>query len=177
MKKSNTLVLVAYGLIGLAAFSCIFFIFAAAYSSIETITVKSLESRSIEYEDKAEDFSTLESLYNEWKNMDQIYSQFKNDYLIKFDDYPNFRNEMQSIFSQNGLQVLKMNHRYKNLFEDIRQVSIDLQVVGNYRDIKRFIFEIENKGQMVFFDNISLSKYEVGDRAMGKISMEVYFVR
>lgn len=176
MKKDNITPYAVYGLAGLFALSCIFFIFTIAYSSIESITVKSLQSRADEYQARAKEFSELEATYKEWKNMDQIYGRFKKDYLIRFDDYPDFRNEMQKIFNQNGLQVMKMNHKYKNLFQDVRRVAIDLQVAGTYRNIKRFIFELENKSEMILFENISLSKYESSNRAQGKINMEVYFV-
>lgn len=177
MKKINPVLAVVYGLIGLFLASGLFFIFSLVYSSLETMSIKGLDARAREFKGQEEEFLKLEATYKEWHDMERIFSLFKKDYLIRFDDYPAFRNELQGIFGRNSLQLIKSTHKYRNMFSDIRRVSIDLQVKGTYTDLKKFISEIESKTEMIIFDNLNLTRQESGDRVLAKITMEVYFVK
>jgi len=177
MKKINPIYAIVYGLIGLFLVSTLFLLFSLAYSSLETMSIKGLDAKAREFKAQEKEFLKLEATFNEWHDMEQIFSKFKKDYLIRFDDYPAFRNELQGIFGRNFLQEIKSSHKYRNMFSDIRRVSIDLQIKGAYTDLKKFISEIESKAEMIVFDSLNLVRQESGDRVLAKIIMEVYFVK
>lgn len=173
MKKNS--VIVFYGLVGLFLVSLAFFVLSFLYSSFENISVMGFKSRLDEYNRKEKEFVKLEATYTEWKNMDKVYAQFKDDYLVKFNDYPNFRNELQSVLMGNAIRLVDMKQKYRNMMTDLRRVTIDLQLVGSYTNLKKFIFEMENKNSMVIFKELQLSKRDAVN-IYAKISMEVYFV-
>lgn len=174
--KINRNSIIIYGLIGLFIIAFGFFIFSFTYSSIENISVMSFKPRLDEYNKKEKEFLVLEESYKDWKNVGLTYKQFKEKYMIKFDDYPGFRDELQAMLSRNSLMTQDLKHKYKNIMDDIRRVSIDIKLVGSYMNLKRFIFEIENRPGMILFKDIQFSKKDVSN-VSAKISLDVYFVR
>jgi Tfp pilus assembly protein PilO len=174
MKKNNLIIF--YSMVGLFILSLGFFIVSFAYSSIENISVMGFKSRLEEYNKQEEKFLKLEATYKEWQNMDKMFAQFKEKYLIKFNDYPKFRNELQTVISGNGLQNSDMNHKYRNIMRNLRKVSLELKLTGSYVNLKKFIFEIENKDKMVLLKDLQFFKKDAVN-VSAKISMEVYFVR
>ncbi|MCK4762345.1 MAG: hypothetical protein KAW12_09125 [Candidatus Aminicenantes bacterium] len=172
MKKNSKIFV--YSLLGLLLASFVFFVFTVAYSFHESISVLGFKLDA--YNRTETKFLELEATHIEWQNIDKTYDQFKNDYLIRFDDYPAFRSEMQAVLSRNALQLEKINHRYRNIMKDIRKVVIDSRIVGAYRNVKKFIFEMENKTEMVLFKKIEMSKLDAANVKV-TFSMEVYFVR
>jgi Tfp pilus assembly protein PilO len=136
----------------------------------------SFQSRIDEYDKKEKKFIELEDNYKEWGKIEKTYAQFKESYLIKFYDYPDFRNELRSILSQNGLQLENMRHKYLNMMDDIRKVSLDLRLMGSYLNLKKFVYEMENKNKMILFKKFQINKRDALN-VEAQISMEVYFVR
>ena len=136
----------------------------------------SFQSRIDEYDKKEKKFIELEENYKAWKNIDKTYAQFKENYLLKFYDYPVFRNELRSTLAQNGLQLEDMKHKYKNMMDDIRKVSLNLRLMGSYMNLKKFVHEIENRNKMILFKQFQLNKRDAL-YVEAIISMEVYFVR
>jgi Tfp pilus assembly protein PilO len=94
---------------------------------------------------------------------------------MQYDKFSEFRSELESIFRQNALKSLRKNYKIKNLFDGIVRISLDFKVSGSYREIKRFIFNIEKNNKMVFFKELALSKTKSG--ILGNFSLEAYFVR
>ncbi len=174
MEKKSKIII--YSLVGLLLLGCAFFIFSFAYSSLESISVMGFQSRIDEFNEREKKFLELEGRYKEWQDIEKTYSQFKLDYLIPFNDYPAFRSELETLLMSNHLQVNKVSHKYRNLMDGMRRVNIDLLVVGAYGNIKKFIYEMENKEKMITFREIGMNK-KSDNRIMGRIAMEVYFVK
>lgn len=174
MKKNSIIIL--YSLVGLFLFSLGFFIISFVYSSIENISVMGFTSRIDEYNRREKEFLKLEENYNDWQNIDKLFAQFKKEYIIKFDNYPDFRDELQSVLSRNGLQLSDTRHKYKNIMEDLRVIFLDFKLTGSYMNIKKFILEMESKNKMVVFKDLYLTKKD-SINVSARISMEVYFVR
>ncbi len=172
MKKINIII---YAIGAFFALSVLFLVFSFGYSSIEMLSVGGLGNQAKELEKKETQFLELEMSGKEWKNIDQIYSQFKDGHLIKFSEFPEFRNQLETMLRQNSLESLRKSYNIKNLFEGIVQVTIDFNVRGSYANIKRFIHLVEQDPKMVFFKNLNLNKAKTD--IMGKLSMEAYFVK
>ena len=60
------------------------------------------------------------------------------------------------------------------LKNEIEKAVIYFDLEGFYKDIKKFIFEIEKMDKIIIFKNIKLNKTK--SHIAGKITLEVYFV-
>lgn len=153
----------------------LFLLFSWGYSSLEKISSQNLQSEFQELKSKEKDFNKLEGSLNEWEKIDKYYSAFRQEYLMKFDEFPVFRNDLEKIFSRNNLDSSRLNFKIQNLRDKIVRVSIVFGLKGTYKNIKKFIFDIENDPRLVFLGDAKLSKST--GAVSGKFSMEVYFVR
>jgi len=172
MKKINIII---YTVSAFFVLSVLFLLISFGYSSLEKLSVGTLDDQAKELEKKEAQFNELEMSGKEWKNIDQIYAQFKEGHLLKFSEFPEFRNQLETMLQQNSLESLRKGYNIKNLFEGIVQVTIDFSVQGSYANIKRFIHLIERDPKMVFFRSLNLNKGKTD--IMGKLSMEAYFVK
>lgn len=155
--------------------SFLFLLFSWGYSSVEGISSQNLHSEFQELKSKEKDFYKLEGLLKEWEEIGKFYSRFKQDFLMKFDEFPNFRNDLEKIFKENNLDSSQLNFKIQNLRDNILRVSIVFGLSGTYKNIKKFFFDIENNPHLIFLNDAKLSKSK--SEITGKFSMEVYFVR
>lgn len=155
--------------------SFLFLITSFAYSSIKSISAQGIKAEILNFKKKENDFRNLEKSFQEWKEIETTYNRFKDEYLIKFEDFSQFRNELQSMLRKNELKPVKMDYQISNFFKDIVKVGINFTVRGNYKNIKRFSFELENKIEMIVLQSINLVRTKTN--IVGQFKMEVYFVR
>ena len=92
-----------------------------------------------------------------------------------FKEFSKFKNELKILFRDNDLNSFRFEYKIKSLFKGKVRVSIDFDLIGSYENLKKFIFEIAKKEEMVFFKNVQLKK--IKSNIMGNFSMEGYFVR
>jgi Tfp pilus assembly protein PilO len=174
--------IIIYAVCGLFVLSLLFLFFATAYASIDNVSAANLEHRLVEYEKKAQEASKLEASRNQWRNVHKVFEKFKDDHLLKMDEYSQFRSKLRVIFMKNRLQVLakkKVNHQYRGIFKDFLKVSITFTLSGTYPDFKRFIHEMNSqdyKKNMVLFRKIQLHKTDQGS-IRGEFWMEVYLAK
>ena len=172
MKKINNL---TYILAGIFCISLLFFLFSLTYYSIEKISIKKFKSRSEDIKNREAKFLELRKSFKEWEKIDDAYSKFEKKYLIKFSKFSDFKNELKAFFRDNNLNSFRFEYKIKSLFKGKVVVSIGFDLIGSYENLKKFIFEIAKKEEMVFFKNIQLKK--IKSNIMGNFSMEGYFVR
>jgi Tfp pilus assembly protein PilO len=172
MKKINYFI---YALIGVFFLAVLFLLFSWGYSSIEEMSSQSLQAEFQELKRKEKDFFKLEKSVKEWEKIDQFYALFKKEHLMKFDQFPDFRNKLEKIVKKNFLDSSRLNFKINYLKDNIVRVSISFGLKGTYKNIKKFIFDIEHVPQLIFLNETKLSK--VKGLVSGKFSMEVYFVR
>jgi Tfp pilus assembly protein PilO len=155
--------------------STLFLLFSFGYTSLEKISIQNLDDRLQELRTQEAEFSKLDKKVLEWQNIEKTYGQFKADYLTQYAAFSDFRNQLESIFQGNMLNSFKTTYRIKNLADGIVRVSLNFNLSGTYRDIKKFIFNIEKDGRMVYLNKLNLTKTR--NAALGKFAMEAYFVR
>lgn len=172
MRKNEILV---YIFLALFLLSTLFLVISLGYTSLEKISAQSLDDRMQELQNKEVEFSKLEQKGEEWQNIDQTYEQFKTDFLLQYEKFSDFRNQLESIFQTNMLTSERKNYRINNLPGGIVRVTLDFNLTGSYRDIKKFLYTIEEDQRMVFLKNVSLTKTKNG--VIGNFAMEAYFVR
>ncbi len=170
----KTIHLIIYVLCGILALSVIFLLFSYAYTSYESFSAQSTQSR---LEEVLSDEKILAGEFAEWNDMNNIYTKFKSDYLVDAADYRKFKQELPMTLRKNGLQVTaepKFTPEKRAKFTDVSKISVNIQVTGAYDGMKRFIHEIANKKRMILFKNVKLEK-QAGSSLSGSFSMEVYF--
>ena len=172
MKKINYFI---YSLIGVFFLAVLFLLFSWGYSSIEEMSSQSWQSEFQKLKGKEKDFFKLEKSIQEWEKIDQFYALFKKEHLMKFDEFPVFRNKLENIIKKNFLDSSRLNFKIQYLRDNIVKVSISFGLKGAYKNIKKFIFNIEQVPQLIFLNETKLSKLK--GQVSGKFSMEVYFVR
>jgi Tfp pilus assembly protein PilO len=172
MKKINIIIYVVGSFFVL---SLLFLAFSLTYSSIEKLSVQNLGSQAEDLKVKEKEFAELELSGKEWKNIGKIYAAFKDNHLMKFDEFPEFREKLEKMLQQNALESMRKGYKVDNLFEGIVHVTIDFNVRGSYANIKRFVYLVETDPKMVFFRHLRLNKAK--NDIMGKLSMEAYFVK
>lgn len=166
--------IIIYALSVLLMLSAAFFLFSFAYTSIETISAKNIQAELIKKQDEAKELS-LE--HGEWMNVEEEYKGFKDNYLMKSERYTGFKQELQTTFRKYGLRSGPLKYKINNFFFDVTQITISGRLTGTYDNIKRFVFEIESKKEMVLFKKIRLSKKKIDLPIEGEFAMEVYFVK
>ena len=172
MKKINNL---TYILVGIFCISLLFSLFSLTYYSIEKLSIKKFKSRSEDIKNREAKFLKLKKSFKEWGKIEYTYSKFEKKYLMNFKEFSKFKNELKIFFRDNDLNSFRFEYKIKSLFKGKVRVSIDFDLIGSYENLKKFIFEIAKKEEMVFFKNVQLKK--IKSNIMGNFSMEGYFVR
>lgn len=175
----KTINIIIYGLAGLLVLSVVFFLFSFGYTSLESMTAQSTQSRLEELQDKAKG---LEETSKEWTEIDLTYSSFKQDHLLDSEIYNRFKQDLQMLARKNRLGIPRLGYKFKSVFADVVKIIINIEAAGAYENIKRFIYDVENfkvqdKVRMVLFRKIHLNKMKNSNVVEGELSMEVYFVK
>ncbi len=172
MKKINYF---TYVLVGLFCVSLLFFLFSLTYYSIENISIKRFKSELNDLKNREAKFLKLEKSLKEWEKIGGTYSKFEKKYLIEFSKFSDVKNELKIFFRNNDLNSFRFEYKIKSLFKGKVEISMSFDLIGSYKNLKKFIFEIAKREEMVFFKNIQLNKTK--SNIKGKFSMEGYFVR
>ncbi|MDQ1353479.1 MAG: Type 4a pilus biosis protein PilO [Acidobacteriota bacterium] len=175
----TTIKKIMYGLAGLLAFSVVFFLFSFGYTSLESITAQSAQSRLEETRGKAKQ---LEVTSKEWLDIETSYSGFKDLYLMKSDVYSRFKQDLEMLARKNAVNNSRFTYQYKSIFTDVVKITVNTQMSGAYENIKRFIFDLENfkdqeKTKIVLIKKVKLEKMKNGNMVEGELTMEAYFVK
>lgn len=175
----TTIKKIIYGLSGLLVFSVVFFLFSFGYTSLESITAQSAQSRLEETRGKAKQ---LEGTSKEWLDIETTYTGFKDLYLMRSDIYNRFKQDLEMLVRKNGVNNSRFTYQYKSIFPDVVKIIVTTQMSGAYENIKRFIYDLENfkdqeKTKMVLIKKIKLEKMQNSNMVEGELTMEAYFVK
>jgi len=166
--------IIIHALGGVLILSVVFFLFSFAYTSLETISAQNIQSRLTDVQNKAKE---KKKDYEEWMNFEKNYKKFKDNYLMKSEQFDQFKHELQTILRKNGVEFAPLKYSIETIFSDVVKISVRFELSGAYENIKRFIHEMENKKEMILFKKIELNKKRTGQTVEGEFVMEVYFVR
>jgi Tfp pilus assembly protein PilO len=172
MKKIRFLI---YGVVGVFSLGFIFLVSVFFQSSIEKISGQNIKTEIQKLKDKEIEFVELKKSYRDWQRVDKIYNRFKRKCLYSFNGFSDFKNDFESLLSRHFFEQSPFSYNIKNVDRNIVMVSIDFKGSGDYRNIKRFLYEIEKRERMVFLKNLELVREK--NRVEVKFNLEVYFVR
>ncbi len=175
----KTIKIIIYVLGGLLVLSVGFFLVSYAVTSLETMSAQTAQSRLQELRRTEK---TLGGTSKEWTEIDNTYSAFKEDYLMKSVTLDRFKQDLQMLSRKNRLGNARFNYKFKFIFSDVVQISVNVEMAGSYENIKRFIFDIENfkaadKLKMVLLKKVELNKKITSNIVEAELAMEVYFVK
>jgi hypothetical protein len=172
----NTNKWIIYTISGLFILSGLFCFISLAYTSMENITAKGLQERIDKCKKDLAQLSKEEASLSDWRNISKYFDQFKNDYLMKMEEYSQFRDNLRMTFNKFGLQNKSVSHSYKDVY-DYMKVKVTFSVQGTYPQIKRFIHEILNRKEMILIQRIQLKKDTNKAVISGNFDLEVYLVK
>ncbi|MGD2085293.1 MAG: hypothetical protein PVH61_03830 [Candidatus Aminicenantes bacterium] len=172
----NTNKWIIYTISGLFILSGFFCIISLAYTSMENITAKGLQDRIDRCKKELAQLSKEEASLSDWRNIGKYFDQFRNGYLMKMEDYSQFRDNLRITFNKYGLQNNVVNHSYKQVF-GYRKVTVSFTVEGTYPQLKRFIHDILNRKEIIVIKQIKLSKGKRPTTITGHFNLEVYLVK
>ncbi len=165
--------LFVYSIASLLPLSILFFLFSLIYSSLESLSAQQTLAKLKEAETLT---ATNKTLFEEWQQISKSYKSFQNKYLMPSDQLQAFRQQMQMTARKNGIGTFNMISDPKSVL-DVINFTFKLEMTGNYQSIKRFIFDVENKTEMILVKKIQLQKRKNTPLIDANIEMEVYFVR
>ena len=168
--------LIIYVLGGLLVAGVAFFLFSFAYTSIETMSAQSTQARLEELQERENELGTT---FRAWTEIDLTYTAFKENYLVKVEQFNRLKQDLQTLSRKNGLGNARFNFKYKSTISGIVKLSVGVELVGSYENIKRFLFDIENfkvdnSVKMILFKRIDLNKMKSGTMIEGVVTMEAY---
>ena len=172
----NTNKWIIYTISGLFILSGLFCIISLSYTSMENVTAKGLQDRIDTCKEELAQLSKEEASLSQWRNIAKYFKQFENDYLMKFEDFSQFRDNLRITISKYGLQNKSVSHSYTDVFDYIK-VRVTFSVEGTYPQIKRFIHDILSRKELIIIKQIKLTKDKNTTRVSGSFELEVYLVK
>jgi len=173
MKKIET---VSSSIIALFFVSLSFLIFSFVYSSVKKKSLRDITEEKVSFEKSKADFSNLIHKMQDWENVEKEYNSFKNKMVLRFEDFSSFRENLILLINMNSLTKNKFRIEYqKVLHNEYLKVKMDILLDGSYRNLKKFIYDINRIEKIVCFRSITLSG--TGSNIKGNFKMEVYLVR
>jgi hypothetical protein len=161
--------MVLLALLALSAAACLL---SFAYGSIQDLTRRGrLEQRAADRRHEQE-LAALVAEHADWKKLPADLRQFRRQHIISMDDFARFRRDLNLCLDDNGFPAPSILFEFGQRRSRLQKVSFQFSLKGSYRNLKKFIFDMEGKPRMQFFDTIKLDSS--GDAVSGHFFMEAY---
>ncbi|MBN2346019.1 MAG: hypothetical protein JXO51_06480 [Candidatus Aminicenantes bacterium] len=159
-------------LLGLLAAGAVAYLLTLAGGVLQDLSRRGRQRRQAAVRLQEEELRTLAAEHSAWKNLPRELEAFHREHIITMDDFARLRRELNACLEGNGLRASNISFQFGAGREHIRKVSIGLSLDGPYRNVKKFIFEMESKPKMQFFRRVELSGGAASIK--GKFTMEAY---
>jgi Tfp pilus assembly protein PilO len=172
MKKINITI---YSLLGIFLVALLFFLFSLSYFSIKTISQTTLQTRFNELNTRKDELLGLKKSHEEWQHIEDEYKSFTAQYCINYSNFVNFRKTLDQKILQNGLEASRFQTNRRDIIKGLEKMTYNFSVTGDYKNLKKFLYEVETLDQMIFLTDLELSRTRHGIK--GSLSLEVYFAK
>lgn len=169
MKSYRIAVKVLLALLALSAAACLL---SYAYGSMQDMARQGRLEKSAAGRIQAEEFKQLGAELAGWERLPADLRQFRREHVISMDDFANFRRELNLCLDDNGFPAPNISFQFGSRSGPMLKVTLKFVLKGSYRSLKKFIFDMEGKPKMQFFDKIDLNAS--GDEITGHFLMEAY---
>ncbi|MCK5221697.1 MAG: type 4a pilus biogenesis protein PilO [Candidatus Aminicenantes bacterium] len=158
------------------AISLVLLLVSFVYSSVKTTSLEDLTEEKQLHEISEKKFATLKNNMKDWDNVEKEYLEFKDGMVLKFEDFSNFRKNLELLISRNLITKKNFRIEYKKaLKNEYIKVNISMKLTGNYESFKKLIYEIGKIDKIVYFRSVKMTGS--GSDVRGDFKMEVYLVR
>ncbi|MCU0276222.1 MAG: hypothetical protein MUF02_05105 [Acidobacteria bacterium] len=169
MKNYRTVVIVLLALFGLGAAACLF---SLAYASARSQSRRQLLESRAAYQAQVKDLQALRLEHGEWRRLPDELRRFRREQIFSMEQYAAFRRELNQCLEDNGFPPPTISLQFGAGSGRTRRVSLRFALSGSYGSLKKFIFTMEQKPRMHFFELIELTGS--GDKVQGQFAMEVH---
>jgi Tfp pilus assembly protein PilO len=143
-----------------------------AYMSLRDLSWQSSLDKQAAFKLQEKEFQKLSEEHRAWKKLPDELQQFRREHIINLDDFAVFRRELNSCLAANQLKVTKISSQFSRSQGKTRKVTIGFALEGAYRDLKKFIFDMEKMPKMHFFERVELNGS--AEMVKGNFKMEAY---
>jgi len=169
MKKSKLLVTVLLALLALSAAACLF---SFAYVSWQDLSRQKRLDAWRELDRRENAAQALEREYRDWQELPQQLQRFRANNIRSMDEFAGFRRDLDARLAANGLQPPRIDLAFGTMKDNFRKVTLKFSLEGSYRQLKKFIYDMETKAKLHYFSNIQLSAGK--DTVKGAFMLEVF---
>ncbi len=169
MKNYKTAVMVLLALLALSLAACLF---SFAYGALQDRAQQGRLDRRAAARLQEEEFRRLGAEHADWKKLPADLRQFRSRHIISMDDFAAFRRELNLCLDNNGFPAPDISYKYGRSRGRLLKVSFQFTLNGSYRSLKKFIYDMERKPRMQFFETIDLRGGN--DAVSGRFAMEAY---
>jgi len=169
MKKYKVAVATLLVLFAMSVSGCLL---SFTYMSIRDLSRQSRLDRQASFQLQEKEFQKLSAEHKEWKNLPQKLQAFHRDHIISMDRFAVFRRDLNSCLAANRLKAANISSQFSHRQGKIRKVILSFALEGTYRDVKKFIFDMEKKPKMNFFESMQLNGS--AEMVKGNCKMEAY---
>lgn len=169
MKSYRIAVQALLGLLALSALACLF---ALGYGSIQDLGRQERLKKRAADRQLLEEYRQLGAELDRWKNLPADLEAFRRQHIISMDDFARFRRDLNLCLDDNGFPAPNITFEFGRRSNRLLKVSLQFVLKGSYRSLKKFIFDMEGKPRMQFFEKIELRSQ--GEAISGHFLMEAY---
>lgn len=169
MKKYKAAVKVLLALLALSAAACLF---SYAFGSFQDQARQGRLQERAEARLQEEEFRKLGAEHADWRKLPADLAQFRGRYIISMDEFARFRRDLNLCLDDNGFPAPDITFKFGRSLGRLQRVSFQFALNGSYRNLKKFIYDMERKPKMQFFETIQL--IGSGDAVNGRFTMEAY---
>jgi hypothetical protein len=169
MKSYRIAVKVLLALLALSAAACLL---SYAYGSVQDMARQGRLQKRAAGRLQEEEFSRLGAELSGWKKLPADLQQFRRDHVISMDGFANFRRDLNLCLDDNGFPAPNISFQFGSRSGHLLKVSLQFVLKGSYRSLKKFIYDMEGKPKMQFFNKIDFSAN--GQEVTGHFLMEAY---
>jgi len=169
MKKNKLVVLALLVLLFLSAAGCLF---SFVYVSFKDLSRQNRLKIFQDFKRQEKESQVLEKEYRDWQKLPGALQKFRKDNILSMDEFAVFRRDLDSRLAANQLQPPRIDFTFGNSMDNIKKISVKFSLEGSYRNLKKFIFDMELKSKIYFFKSLELSANAA--TVKGAFTLEVY---
>lgn len=169
MKKNKLVMLALLVLLGLSAAGCLF---SFVYVQFKDLSRQNRLQVFMDFERQEKEAQILEKEYQDWQKLPEALQKFRRDNILSMDEFAVFRRFLDSRLAANQLQPARIDFTFGKSLDKIKKVSVNFSLEGSYRDLKKFIFDMESRSKLYFFQSMDMSAN--GASVKGVFVLEVY---
>jgi len=169
MKKYKLAIIALLALFALSAAGCLF---STMYSHFHELALQSRLARQAAFRQQESEFQKVSAEYAEWLKLPEALRAFRKDRIISMDDFKLFRDSLNACLDRNGFRGASISFQFGAIQNRVQRVTIGFTLNGGYRELKKFIFDMEKVPKMHFFNRIVFGNS--GETVTAGFTMEAF---